>query len=146
MDRFPIALLVLLVTATLAPTATGLSRASEASYVLATGLTTNVDPACQDRSTSVNGACFHLYPTEKHVILDIRDSSERNVAAEYAFHDGDLTLATGAFCGSSAIIPVPKGAKTLVLFLGEPGRLDDKPLPGCQLQRGVGGIVSAAFR
>lgn len=146
MARVPLALLLLLASSALAPTAMGLSRSAEASYVLAMGVATNVDPACESRERAVNGACFQLYPGEKNAILDVQDSSGRHVAAEYAFLDGDVTLSTGSFCDSSAVLPVPKGAKTLVLVLGEPGKLDDKPLPGCQLQRGVGGVVNAVFR
>jgi hypothetical protein len=143
--RFPFALLLLLAS-TLAPAALGASRDAEAEYRLATGVASTVDASCEERAPAVNGVCFQLYPFEKHVGLAIRDASQRNVAAQYAFHDGDVVLAAGAFCHSDVLLPVPAGARTLVLLLGEPGKLDDAPPPGCQLQRGVGGVVSAAFR
>lgn len=137
---------MLLLAPLLAPTAMGLSRAAEAPYYLATGVVSNVDPDCESHDNVVNGACFVLYPGEKTVALTVHDASERDVAVRYSFHDGDLVLTTGHFCHSSALVPVPKGAKTLVLVLGDPGKLDDRPLPGCQVQRGVGGIVNAVFR
>ena len=143
--RVPL-VLVLLAAPLLAPSAMGLSRAAEAPYNLATGVASNVEPDCETQVTVVNGVCFPLYPGERSVALTVRDASERNIAVRYAFHDGDRVLSTGHFCHSSAILQAPKDARTLVLVMGEPGKIDDTPLPGCQLQRGVGGVVSAVFR
>ena len=144
MNRLPVVLLLLLAPLC-APTAMGIARSAEAPYYLAVGVESNVDEACESRGPAVNGACFVLYPSEKSVALSIRDTSGRSVAVKYSFMDGDRALTSGHFCNSSGIVPVPQGAKTLVLLMGDPGKIDGN-LPGCQLQRGVGGVVAAVFR
>lgn len=119
-------------------------------YTQATGDTLVLQCDASDPDLGgIGGVCFDLAGGELGVALTIDDVTGLPVGAAYEFVDAvgldqGTVLASGAFCGEAANVPVPEGAVSLIVYVDGPvfGPLDCAPeSPGI----GVRGTITATF-
>ena len=93
----------------------------------------------------IGGACFDIDGSESSVVLTIRDDQWAQVGGYWSFRDGPDTsitreMAGGKFC-QTATAPVPWGAVTLHVYVGQATSSLDCPVAGF----GTTGVVVARF-